>query len=156
MKCPNCSAELNDQVVECDFCGEKIKPAEPPTSSKAVFTSSEPTYAAHPPIPERKPANPYNEPYPEPEKSYRNVPQFSDVPNHLVWAILSTLCCCIPTGIVAIVYAAQVNSKLAGGDYYGAQESSDNAKMWSLISFGLGILGAIISIIVRPPGDYPN
>src|SRR4051794_27850110 len=27
----------------------------------------------------------------------------------LAWAIASTLCCCLPFGIVAIVYAAQVN-----------------------------------------------
>ena len=38
------------------------------------------------------------------------------VPNNLVWAILSTLFCCLPAGIVSIVYAAQVNGKLAAGD----------------------------------------
>ena len=27
------------------------------------------------------------------------------VPSNLVWAILSTLCCCLPLGIVSIVYA---------------------------------------------------
>ena len=45
------------------------------------------------------------------------------VPNNLVWAILSTLFCCLPAGIVSIVYAAQVNGKLAAGDIAGAQES---------------------------------
>ena len=34
-------------------------------------------------------------------------------PNHLVWAILSTLFCCLPLGIASIVFAAQVNSKYA-------------------------------------------
>jgi len=37
------------------------------------------------------------------------------VPNYLVQAILCTICCCLPFGIVAIVYAAQVNGKVAGG-----------------------------------------
>ena len=37
------------------------------------------------------------------------------IPNYLVQAILVTLCCCLPFGIVAIVYAAQVNSKLDRG-----------------------------------------
>lgn len=60
--------------------------------------------------------------------------------NYLVWAILATLCCCLPTGIVAIVYAAQVDSRWHGGDYVGAQESSDKAKLWSWISLGLGVL----------------
>lgn len=56
------------------------------------------------------------------------------VPNHLVWAILSTLFCCLPFGIASIVFAAQVNGKLAAGDLAGAQESSDKAKKWAIWS----------------------
>ena len=56
------------------------------------------------------------------------------IPNHLVWAILSTLFCCLPAGIVSIVYAAQVNGKLAAGDIAGAQESSEKAKKWAIWS----------------------
>lgn len=58
-------------------------------------------------------------------------------PNHLLWAILSTLCCCWPLGIVSIVFAAQVNSKWAMGDAWGAQQSSKRAQqyaMWSAIT----------------------
>ncbi len=60
------------------------------------------------------------------------------IPNFLVQSILVTVCCCLPAGIVAIVYAAQVNSKLAGGDVAGAQEASRLAKMWSWIGFAAG------------------
>ncbi|HCR32949.1 MAG TPA: hypothetical protein DIV57_06210 [Stenotrophomonas sp.] len=56
------------------------------------------------------------------------------IPNNLVWAILSTLLCCLPVGIVSIVYAAQVNGKLAAGDVAGAQESADKAKKWAIWS----------------------
>jgi Interferon-induced transmembrane protein/zinc-ribbon domain len=59
--------------------------------------------------------------------------------NWLIPAIFSTVCCCLPLGIVSIVYAAQVNGKLAGGDFAGAKQSADNAKMWFWIAFGLGI-----------------
>lgn len=38
------------------------------------------------------------------------------IPNYLVQAILVTLCCCLPFGIVSIVYAAQVNTKVKAGD----------------------------------------
>lgn len=62
------------------------------------------------------------------------------VPNHLVWAILATVLCCLPTGIAAIVFAAQVNGKLEAGNIQGAREASDNAKLWSWISFGLGLV----------------
>jgi hypothetical protein len=65
------------------------------------------------------------------------------VQNYLVFAILATVLCCLPAGIPAIVYAAQVNGKLAAGDIAGAQESSKNAKLWCLISAALG-LGVIL------------
>jgi len=63
-----------------------------------------------------------------------------NVPNYLVPAILVTVLCCLFTGIPAIVYAAQVNGKLATGDIVGAQLASKNAKMWCWISLGAGIL----------------
>jgi hypothetical protein len=56
------------------------------------------------------------------------------VPNNLVWAILTTLFCCLPAGIVSIVYAAQVNGKLAAGDIAGAQDSAAKAKKWAMWS----------------------
>lgn len=66
------------------------------------------------------------------------------VSNHLVPAILVTICCCLPFGIPAIVYAGQVNGKLSAGDVTGAQEASRKAQMWCWISFGLGILGNVV------------
>lgn len=54
------------------------------------------------------------------------------VPNHLVWAILTTLFCCLPLGIVSIVYASQVDGKRAAGDIVGARVASQNAKTWAI------------------------
>jgi hypothetical protein len=65
-------------------------------------------------------------------------------PNYLVWAILSTIFCCLPLGIPAIVFASQVNSKWQMGDYAGAQDSSRKAKNFSLWAT---IIGPILSII---------
>ncbi len=59
--------------------------------------------------------------------------------NHMVWAILTTICCCLPFGIPAIVYAAQVDKKFQQGDFQGAEKSSRTAKTWCLVAFGLGI-----------------
>ena len=67
-----------------------------------------------------------------------------NVPNYLVQAILATICCCLPFGIVGIVFAAQVNGKLAAGDYAGAMQSSSMAKTWCWVSFGVGILQNLV------------
>lgn len=71
------------------------------------------------------------------------LPPGVGVQNYLVFAILATVLCCLPAGIPAIVYAAQVNGKLQAGDIAGAQLASKNAKMWCLISAGLG-LGVVV------------
>lgn len=69
------------------------------------------------------------------------------VPNHLVWAILSTLFCCLPFGIVAIVFAAQVNSKLQAGDVAGALESSRKAKIWCWASVAGWLVVCVIYLL---------
>ncbi|QDH69056.1 CD225/dispanin family protein [Marilutibacter alkalisoli] len=75
------------------------------------------------------------------------------IPNHLAWAIISAvvsfcLCCFVGgiPGIVAIVFAAQVNSKLNQGDIDGARRASDNAKTWCWVATGLAIFGLLLNI----------
>jgi len=62
-----------------------------------------------------------------------------NIPNYLAQAILVTIFCCVPFGIPAIVFAAQVNGKIATGDIEGATASSKKAKMWCWLSFGTGL-----------------
>ena len=61
------------------------------------------------------------------------------VPNYLIPAIISAICC-FPLGIISIIFAAQVNSKVAAGDTAGALDASKKAKMFSYILIGLGIV----------------
>jgi Interferon-induced transmembrane protein len=67
-----------------------------------------------------------------------------EVPNYLVQAVLVTLCCCLPLGIVAIIKASQVNTLLAKGDYDQAVAASEEAKKWCWIAFGLGIIANVV------------
>ena len=69
-------------------------------------------------------------------------------PNHLVWAILSTLFCCLPLGIASIVFSAQVNSKYAAGDIAGAQDSSNKARQFALWATIIGVVLAILYILL--------
>jgi interferon-induced transmembrane protein/uncharacterized protein DUF4339 len=61
-------------------------------------------------------------------------------PNHLVGAILATVFCCVPLGIVSIVYAAQVDSKWQAGDTAGAFDASRKAATWMWWSVGSSVL----------------
>jgi hypothetical protein len=70
------------------------------------------------------------------------------IPNYLVGSILATLCCCLPFGIVALVFAAQVNSKLAAGDVAAAQQASKNAKTWMWIAIVAGLLTGAASALL--------
>lgn len=75
-------------------------------------------------------------------------PPAAPPPNHLVWAILTTILCCLPAGVVSIVFAAQVNSKWAAGDYQGAYNASKNAKTWAIVSAVLGGLFVVVYFFV--------
>ena len=70
----------------------------------------------------------------------------ASVPNYLVPAIIS-LFCCLPLGIVGVIFAAQVNSKVAAGDTAGALDSSKKAKMFSFIAIGLGLAGIVCYVL---------
>jgi len=70
------------------------------------------------------------------------------IPNYLVQSILVTLFCCLPLGIAAIVYAAQVSGKLQAGDVAGAMAASKNAKMFCWISFWIGVGGILIWVAI--------
>ena len=71
------------------------------------------------------------------------------IPNYLWQAIVCTICCCVPLGIPAIVYAAQVNSKIAQGDIPGARQASNNARMWCWIAFGVGLVFSAIGALIQ-------
>jgi hypothetical protein len=70
----------------------------------------------------------------------------ASVPNYLIPAIIS-LFCCLPLGIVGVIFAAQVNGKVAAGDTAGALESAKKAKMFSFIAIGLGLLGIVCYVL---------
>lgn len=75
----------------------------------------------------------------------------ANVPNYLVPAILS-LFCCWPLSIVAIIFAAQVNGKVASGDIAGAVDASKKAKLFSFIAIGIGLALGLIYLVLTVLG----
>ena len=75
-----------------------------------------------------------------PEKQINWVP-------YLVLSIISTVCCCLPFGIVAIVYSAKINSAMSAGDYAAAEKASKTARIWIIVAFIVGIVATVLLTI---------
>ncbi|HPU02063.1 MAG: hypothetical protein GX890_01720 [Firmicutes bacterium] len=89
---------------------------------------------------------PVYHPAPEPEaQAPRQASSMAkDVPNYLAWAILATIFCCQPLGIVAIVFAAQASSSLAAGNYEAALKTSTMARNWCLAATVVGVVWIVL------------
>lgn len=67
--------------------------------------------------------------------------------NHMALAIFTTVCCCLPLGIVAIVKANSVNSLYMMKQYQAALMASNEAKKWSIIGIVLSLVAWVIYIV---------
>lgn len=67
--------------------------------------------------------------------------------SHLALAIITTVLCCLPLGIVAIIKATKVDSLYMMKQYALAQQASDDAKKWSIIGIIISAVGMFLYII---------
>lgn len=68
--------------------------------------------------------------------------------NYLALAIVTTILCCLPFGIVAIVKASKVNSLYLMKEYELAEKASADAKKWCVIGIVCGLVVGIIYVII--------
>ena len=68
--------------------------------------------------------------------------------NNMVWAILSTLFCCLPFGIVSIVYASKVDNLWAMGNQQGALDAKRKSKNWAIASAVSSLVVIILYVIL--------
>ena len=73
--------------------------------------------------------------------------QYREVPDYLVWSILSTIFCCTIGGIVSIVYSVQANTKKQDGKYQEAENLANKAKNWLIFNVVAGLVAAVIAVI---------
>ena len=75
-------------------------------------------------------------------------------PTYLVWSVIMTILCCTIPGIVAIIYSAKVSSKYYQGDFEGSRRASQNAEIWIIISFVLGVLSSTLYLPLTLAGLF--
>ncbi len=87
--------------------------------------------------------------WPAQQPAWGQPPGYQQEPdNYLVWAILCTVLCCLPFGIVSIVYATKVSGLWAQGRYAEAQAASANAKKWAIIGAITAVVAAVIFTVL--------
>lgn len=105
--------------------------------------------------------NPVPPELPVPPTGDKNNSEYDDIPplkptNWLWQSIIATILCCIPFGIVGIIFASRVDSLYYNQRYQEAEISARKAKMWALLAFGAGFLYLIIWIILMASGNMPG
>ena len=60
--------------------------------------------------------------------------------NNLALAVITTVCCCLPLGIVAIIKANSVDSLYMMKQYSAAINAANEAKKWSIIGIVLSVV----------------
>lgn len=104
--------------------------------------------------PSAMPGRPYQQPYQQP---YQAAQQPAEAPvqtkpkcppTNLVWAILSTLLCCFPAGVVSIIYSVKVMNKYNAGDIEGAERASETGAWWCIASIVLGIASMPLAYMI--------
>lgn len=130
---------------------ENELPSHGLTASTMVWREGMPDWVAASQVPElshllppsQQPPSYQPQPSYGPQQPYGVQPPMPDT--YMVWAVLVTVFCCLPFGIVSIVKASQVSSLYSQGRYQEAVAASEAAKKWAIWS---AIAGVVISIMV--------
>lgn len=128
MNCSRCGANLPDNATFCTNCANPNPSAPMP--------------------PGQQPGGPggYAPPGYAPQGYAGPAP---NIPDYLVWSIITTLCCCLPLGIAGIVLSVQTKSEMKIGNFAAAQEKSKYAFYCNLIGLIVGFLVNIIAFAVQ-------
>lgn len=172
MKCKFCREEIPDGVKFCPMCGsvvrEEASPADQQSNQQEGYYGQQPDRQGgyddqqsgrqeiyNDQQPDRQGV--YDAPQPDNGNNYgyqygmsgQNVTQTPQQPIngtlYMVFSVLSLLLCCLPLGIVSIVFSSKINSQQKNGDFEGARESAKKAKIFLILSL---VLGLIVNIAV--------
>jgi hypothetical protein len=131
---------------------ESELPSHGLTASTMVWREGMPDWEAASQVPElshllppsQQPPTYQPQPGYGPQQPYGARPPMPDT--YMVWAILVTVLCCLPFGIVSIVKASQVSTLYYQGNYAEARAASRAARNWAIASAVSS--GAIVLVYV--------
>ena len=136
----------NTQLPQTPPMGDVQLPQVPPFNNPQTTAPQQPTTYG-------TPYNQPNQPYAPPQYGPSNQPSNQLMPKtwlteSILATIICSLCCgasifTLITGIIAIFNANGVKSKFNMGDYASANKKSASAKMWMMITVGIGIAAAV-------------
>lgn len=130
MNCINCYREIPDDSKFCPYCGayQTVSGQTDRQSDTAYQTDSS------------------SQTWQTDQQLYQPETPVNWVP-YLVLSIISTVCCCLPFGIVAIVFSAKINSAVNTGDMESAHKAAKTAKIWIIVAFVVGIISNILAFV---------
>ena len=159
MNCTNCYQEIPDGSRFCPHCG--AKQPEPAAQTETDQSASD-AYSTYTQTNSTQQDTQYQDPnaqnygYDYQNSQYQTPPVYQSsyepekpinwVP-YLVLSIISTVCCCLPFGVVAIVFAAKINSSVSAGDYEAAEKAARTAKIWIIVAVAVGIVWNIFQMV---------
>lgn len=127
-------------------------PVEAATEPQAAVEPQAPVIPTIPEVP-AQPQQPVQPQYvSEPVQPQPVQPQYASAPQpagtarakmpatNLAWAIGSMLICCVPLGIVAIIYSTKVSTAFYKGDIEAAEHYSEVSAWWCIATIVLGII----------------
>lgn len=142
------SGELSAESAEASESEElSAESGESPEQPRMTPPPYNPALYSQPPYTPQQPPMPGYRPQPSPQQIYndgyrrgledgKKLDADTDTskcpPSNMVWAVLATVFCCMPAGIVSIVYASRVSGLYHKGDFVGAKRASDRAAYWAL------------------------
>lgn len=173
MKCSFCGNEVEKGMKYCPLCGAEVKEETPENQTPEMENHDEPnndysygqsssdpnggySYGQSSSDPNGGYSYGQNDSNPNSSFNYggksgngysqfnngQPEKQISGTP-YIIFSILVTLCCCLPLGIVSIVYASKINSLQNAGDYEGAKATAKKAKIFMII----GAVGGLIASV---------
>lgn len=157
MNCKNCYQEIPDGSKFCPHCGAKQNEVQP-NAEQENAVKNDPVQATgaakttENAVGYQDVSGYQNNSGYQDAAGYQNVtgyqnngqkPEINYVP-YLVLSIISTVCCCLPFGIVGIVFSVKINSALNAGNYEEAAQNAKMAKIWTIVSFVVGLVVGIL------------